>query len=122
MRSNKHDKYVWVLLGLVVIALCFFASCRTGDQYRAAAASTELSYGTMMNGELSNSKRDFQTEGSWFAVGIHPFAYWDMQMRAEATARAIVEQRYAERPPPPPPKPDQKPILPVPKPNCEKPK
>lgn len=34
MQSNKHDRYVWVFLGVVVVALCFFASsCRTVNEF-----------------------------------------------------------------------------------------
>jgi len=101
VRSDKYDRFVWVLLGLVVVGLCAFATgCTTQDEFRATAASLEVTYG-VGDGSLERGAKDLDTDSSWWAFGVRPFAYWDMKMRAQMNARAILEQRYAERPPPP---------------------
>lgn len=99
MRSDKHDRFVWTILGLVVIGLCAYAAsgCRTGDQYRAAFQSTTVTYGTY-DGRMNSEKqgeRFFNEDGSFLAFGIQPFAWHQMKMQADLQARAFVEAQYA---------------------------
>jgi hypothetical protein len=114
MHTDKHDRYVWIFLGLVVVALTFWASgCRSRAEWQAAMLSTRLGYeigdGTVdSRGGKANNDTDYQA----VTVSIQPFQLWAWRAQADINARAILEQRYAERPPP---KPVQGPILPVPK-------
>lgn len=119
MQSHENDRYVWVLLGLVLVALCFFASgCTTQAEWQASIMSTRLGYEIgdgawdTRGGKVSNDT-DYQA----LTVSIQPFQLWAWKAQADINARAILEQKYADRDPP-------KPVLPVgpPIPCVEKPK
>lgn len=85
---------------LVVLAAAFFAfavsGCRSQDQWRAAAASLRMEYG-VGSGDIERGKRDWDAESTWLAFSVQPFAYLDMEMRAERNVRAFVEAQYQER-------------------------
>lgn len=90
------------ILTVVAVALFAYATsgCRQESQWRAAAASMRLEYGGG-TGEI-DAKRDHDTEGTWLAVSVQPFAFLDMEMRAQANAQALTEAQYAARAPLPP--------------------
>jgi hypothetical protein len=90
-----------ILLWLVAALLAFATGCKSDYQWRAAAASMRVEYGTG-TGEIDKSKRDWDTQGTWLAFSIQPLAYLDMEMRAERNALAVTEAMYAARPEPSP--------------------
>lgn len=106
MRTDKYDRLVWTILGLVVIGLCALSvGCRSQQEWQAAMWSTTIGGELGHGNEDRTGKRSWDSDYSALLVSVQPFAFQQMRMTAEMNARALTEQRYAERPPPPEPEP-----------------
>jgi len=100
--STKHDRLVSAVIAVCVAGLLSFCmGCTTREQWMAGAASFRLEYG-MTNGKLERGAKDLDNDSSYIAGSLQPLAHWDMKMRSELDAKAMIEQLYAQRPPPPP--------------------
>ena len=91
-----------MITAIVVLLLCYaMAGCTSKEHWQAAAASSYFEY-TEEEGGWDWSKqsgRSADTHAYAFTIGAHPFKFWEMQMQAQATARAITEAQYASREP-----------------------
>ena len=109
MNTDTYDRFVWIILGLVLIGLCAVSvSCRTADEFRAAVYSTRIGY-ELGDGSYDSRGGKAQNDSDYQAItaSFAPFAWQGMKMSADLNARAATEAQYAERPPPPGP------VLPV---------
>ena len=92
-----------MLLGALAVALFVIATgCRSQQEWQAAMWSTTIGGEIGHGNEDRTGKRSWDSDYSALIVSVQPFAFQQMRMSAELNARAIIEQRYAERPPPPP--------------------
>jgi hypothetical protein len=109
MHLNRFDRTFLLGLGLVLVALCFFASCTTQSEWEAAGLSTRLEY-ELGSGDLDSrgGKAHNDVDYQALTVSIAPFQLWAWKAQADINALAIIEKRYAERPPPMPVKPEPK--------------
>lgn len=80
-----------------LVLLCL-VGCTSPEHWRAAFSSFEVGAyqgRSSTDGALRVGKEfDQDSESYGFFGSLHPFQYWQMQMQAEATARAITEAQY----------------------------
>ena len=97
MYTAKFDRYIWILLGFVVVGLCFFAAgCETPYQRERVLRSVRIEYGIGAGtSERGNGSKEFDEESQWAAVSFAPFA------GIGGPDRVIVEATHAacEEPP-----------------------
>lgn len=75
MRSTKWDGFVWIVLGIVMIGMCFFAAgCETVYQRERVLRSVRVEFGVSSGYAERGTGKDFDEESTWAAVSVAPFA------------------------------------------------